>query len=341
MLSQVRALNPGHYLMFSESSLAEVKALNPIIVREEPLRGLNATAKSGDKKTEAVLQVVETAELCAGDDTLVLLGKVFVKNSISALHSCNEPGFAQRHKEVVDAATAKGLVSELAKRYALNIASAGWAWRNALEADEIQVDVSWKVEGVKQAVSFHNLILSTVDTFDLTLPQYAEHAEGIKMLAEAIESALVRSVGFGTKFMVEARLGMGVGARVYPSQEWASATAKAKSKVRWPGGEGITRVLAKMKLADGESQAFINDRKVGNALRIVDTWYRTGTPGTPIAVEPYGANSHRGVALRATADDSIFGIIGQLCRETELSDEALLFYVASAVRGGVYGGKED
>jgi CRISPR-associated protein Csy3 len=340
LLSQVRALNPGHVLMYSVSADQEGAIPAPIVIREEPLRGINATLKTTpEKQREAVLQVVETAELVAGHDTLVLKGKLLVRNTIDTPHSCNEAGYAEAHKAVIKTATEKGLVGTLAQRYALNLASANWAWRNALEADEITVTVKWKEAGVPHSVSFYNFLLSNTDTFNLDEPEYVDHKEAILKLGRAIEQALVRTRGFGTNFAVEARLHMGIGARVYPSQEWASDDAVKASKIRWPGGKGITRIRAKLAV-DGKSHAIINDRKAGNALRVVDTWYSKGTPGTPIAVEPYGANAHQGRVFRGAKEDSIFGMVEAVCSGKPLTENQMLFYVASCVRGGVYGGKE-
>lgn len=324
--------------MYSIASEAPKEAPAPIIIREEPLRGLNATLNTPEaKQCKAVLQVVETAELRSGHDTLVLKGKLLVRNSIDKPHSCNEREFAAKHAATITAATDAGLVRRLAQRYALNLASANWAWRNALEADEVTVTVTWREAGVKKTAAFQNLLLSSTDVFNLTEPEYADHQETLLALSAAIESALTRRRGFGTNFAIEAKLHMGLGARVYPSQEWASEDAKKASKLRWPGGEGVTRILAKLPL-DGESHAIINDRKAGNALRIVDTWYAQGTPGTPIAVEPYGANSHQNAVFRGTKKDSIFDIVALICDDKPLTENQMLFYVASCVRGGVYGG---
>lgn len=337
-LSQVRAINPGHMLMFSTN--AEGK-LNPIVIREEPLRGLNASHKSKEEeKKQAVLQVVETAELAAGDDILVLKGKVLVRNTLDDLHSCSDDKFTALHTKLVVEAKSKGLVSKLAERYALTLACGNWAWRNALEATSIEVKVSWVSDAGSNTVSFKNLQLDATDVFDYTKPGYAAHREALVKLAEAINAGLT-GAGAGVLLNVEAQLQMGLGARVYPSQEWASEEHKNQSKVRWPGGEGVTRILAKLNNGAGQMQAIINDRKVGNALRAIDTWYAgEAAAANPIAVEVYGGNSHKGVAYRK-ADDSMFSILKKIASGAELTEAQILFYLAMNVRGGVFGvGKE-
>lgn len=335
VLAFARSLNPGHMLMFS-SSTSRPGHLTPVVVREEPLRGLNATRKSkDDERKQAVLQVVESAELAAGDDTLVLRGKLLVRNNVRAPFSCNESYFGPLQEKLVDDAAAAGQVKELATRYAVNLLGGLWGWRNAMEAEHISVTVRWTQEGQAKSVTVDNLVLSTENRFDVT--QYPEHADAIAQLADAIAKGLTGS-GRGILLRVQADLLMGEGARVYPSQEWASESMKASSKRDWTGGEGVTRVLAKVRNANGEPQAIINDRKAGNALRVVDTWY-TPEAAVPIAAEIYGANSHQGVALRPSGT-SFFSALEKVVNGQQLSAEETLFYLAVCIRGGVLGGKE-
>lgn len=340
VLSFTRAISPGHFLLSSINSAAEKAERTALGVREEPLRGLNATMKSTEEeKSKAVLQVVESSELAPGDDTLVISGKIMVNGAMARIQACNVKTYAGMHQSAIARAVETGIVSELAKRYAINILSGNWGWRNALESESITVRVSWKVQGEQFDVSATDLMMSGVDAFDLAQPEYATHTKAIETLASAIESALLRAKGFGTNFKVEGLFAMGVGARVYPSQEWASQSFKDASKVEWKGGEGVTRVLAKLT-KNGASQAIMNDRKIGNALRLIDTWYKDADAGAPIVIEPYGANSHHGYALRASTD-SIFAAAKQVGSGAELSTELLSFYTACVIRGGVYGGKEE
>lgn len=337
-----RSINPGHFLMFSAPTVGAPKGdLSPIAIREEPLRGLNATAKTKEEeKSKAVLQVVESAELAAGHPVLSLIGKVLVRAGLAEPHSCNEREYGPLHQRLVAAAKAGGDFTELARRYALTIALGGWAWRNALEAESLTVFVDWTAAGQAQSLQFTDLLPAQGAMFNYDAPEYEEHKASLEVLAQAIEAALTDDGVRGVNFTVRADVLMGQGARVYPSQEWASAEAQRKSKERWPGGEGVTRMLAKIKTPDGQAQAIINDRKVGNALRVIDTWYPDAKQDTPIAVEPYGANSHQGVALRTKSTDSMFGIIGQLAEgKKPITPEQRMFYLAACIRGGVFAGE--
>lgn len=334
-----RSSNPGHFAMYSINSEADKPIRTPLLVREEPLRGMNGTSKTlaEDKAEQAVLQVVESCELAPGDDTLVLAGKILFNNALRNPQSCNSRPYAAKHRAVIDLAIDKGLVKDLAVRYAMTIASGNWGWRNALESDSVVVEVKWTSEGSSKTARFVDLLLSGVDTFDLERPEYAANKPALLELAGVIEAALISTSGYGTRLSVTGFFAMGLGARVYPSQEWASELMKAQSKKTWNSEKGVTRILAKL-FKNGQPQAILNDRKVGNAIRTIDTWYDADAKGTPIAVEAFGGNSHQGVAFRTDGSKSMFGLVKSVHEEQFLTDEQLSFYAAATIRGGVYSG---
>ncbi|MDO9179564.1 MAG: type I-F CRISPR-associated protein Csy3 [Agitococcus sp.] len=335
VLAFTRSINPGHFLMYSAPEVGG--ALTPIVVRDEPLRGLNATSKTKEEeKALTVMQVVESANLAAGDTVLVLMGKILIRNACAAPHACNESEFYAQHATIMAAATAAGDFTELAKRYAITLAIGGWAWRNAGEAEAVKVSVTAGTKSFK----FIDLLPAEGDMFNVDAPEYAVHKLALVALATELEGALTSTTSRGVNFHVRADIVMGLGARVYPSQEWASSQMDKASKENWKGGNGVTRTLAKIKTPAGLLHAIINDRKVGNALRVIDTWYPGGTAGTPIAVEPYGANAHKGIAYRYTATDSVFGIVKLIVAGTALTPAQRQFYTAVCIRGGVFGGGE-
>lgn len=343
VLAFSRSINPGHMLMFSAPRVGlSYDDLAPLSVRDEPLRGLNATSKTKEEeKSMAVLQVVESAELAAGDSVLVLMGKVLVRHQSGTPHSCNEKDFFAQHQAIVAEAKAAGDFKELAARYAVTMAMGGWAWRNALEAETLTVSVSWGQGDSRNDVWFVDLLPAEKDMFDLNSPEYEAHKASLTKLAGAIEEALAVDTLRGQNFTLRADIVLGLGARVYPSQEWASTEMQKASVENWKGGKGVTRTLAKLKAPDGRTQAIMNDRKIGNALRVIDTWYPKASPNCPIAVEPYGANSHQSVAYRGGASDSVFGAVGMIAKGEKLNREQRLFYMATCIRGGVFGGAED
>lgn len=340
LLAFTRSVSPSHFLMYSAERIgAPLASLQMLSLREEPLRGLNATGKTTEeKKREAVLQVVESSELAPGHNILVVAGTVKVRNEVATPHSCNEDAFYASHAEVITAAREAGDFDELGRRLALTMAMGGWTWRNALEAESVTVTVRWGRIG--ESASFAGL-LPAADLFNLDAPEYAPFKDDLTKLAAEIARALVSNSTRSTHFHLRADLEMGLGARVYPSQEWASEQMKKDSTLNWPGGKGVSRILAKLRTPDGRACAIINDRKAGNALRAYDTWYPGATPSTPIPVEPYGANSHHNKALRADAANSVFGIAALVAKGQALTPAQRQFYAAVCVRGGVFGAADE
>lgn len=349
MLAFRKSLSPSNIAMFGAPEMGASNAqLSPVVIREEPIRGLNATHDSLRKGKEAkpVLQVLESAHLSPADTVLVLKGCVNVVSNILTPDACNDNDYYGQHKAVVEKAVASGDLKELAKRYAMQIASASWAWRNLENAVEVVVKVKARAnehyvelaDELKEELVFADLMFDVTKGYDPA--QYPEHEAQLTRLADIIEIGLNPKEGFkrAVSLDIRAELLMGAGVRVYPSQEWPSDHAKEESKRKWSGGEGITRVLAK-HVHNGVAQAIVNDRKASNALRTIDTWYSPDAERA-IAVEPYGANSHQSVALRTSNDLHIFGIIRKVANGAELTQAQRLFYIASVIRGGVYGGKD-
>jgi CRISPR-associated protein Csy3 len=331
VLAFSRSLELGNFKLDGAPKMGS-NDLRPVHVREEPLRGLNATAKSTDEeRSQAVLQVVEAAEMPVQTSVLVLTGFVKFIDNLSRPHSCNKPEFAAAHEVVVKKGRAEGDLDELARRYAIRLATAGFTWRNLELAERHQV----RVTAGDKTWLFDNLLPDPVNPMSLDAETYAPALRLLEELSNTIAAGLKGEKR--THLEVRADLLVGEGARVYPSQEWSSADSKGESKRRWPGGEGVTRVLAKTRLPDGSWQGFVNARKAGNALRVIDTWYPGATPDRPIAIEPYGANSHAGEARRKGLGENLFDIAAKAGRKEELKREERLFYLAACIRGGVFG----
>ena len=338
MLAFSRSLSPGNFLLFGASSKpGDTADLVPIEVREEPVRGLNATYKTDEEqKSQAVLQVLETTDLPPGKNVLIMKGRVFVNNSAREPFACQERSFYAAHAKVFEEVKASSGFAELGKRYALRIACGSLAWRNLTEAESVRVLVT---AGNNRWI-FDNVVLDAENPFDLSAESYSSHKDSLSSLGTVIAEALSEE-GKSVNLLISVELTMAPGARVYPSQEWSSEDQKRVSKGRWPGGEGVTRTLAKRRLPSGSYQAVINDRKVGNALRVIDTWYPDAVASSPIAVEVFGSSSHTGLVHRPNDKSSFFGILQKVVNEDALTPEEQLYYIALCIRGGVLGVKSE
>lgn len=340
-----QSITPTHFAMYAARAMgAKHEELVPVSVTQQPLRGLNATSKTTEeKKSQAVLQVVESAVLFPETPVLVIKGLLTLTSRSFRPHSCIVPEFAVLHSAVMQRARERGVFAELARRYALTLASGSWTWRNAAESETCVVSVAWKEDGARRELRFEQLPTPSrdEDLFNFEAPEYVSYKSDLQTLAGLLEKGMFEPSPRCFKLEVRADLYMGGGSRVYPSQSWASKSVVEASKAEWGGNgsSGVTRWLAKFELPDGGNHAFINSCKVGNVVRRIDTWYGS-SPCEPIPVEVFGANSHRGVALRSAKASSAFGALDAVASSKEMSQEQLLYYVALMVRGGVLGSKE-
>jgi CRISPR-associated protein Csy3 len=120
---------------------------------------------------------------------------------------------------------------------------------------------------------------------------------------------------------------MGVGQHVWPSQEMV---------LNIPDGEK-SRILFKLN-----DCAAMHSEKIGNALRTIDTWYGAEAGRLrPIAIEPYGSVTSRGEAYRKTNND-FYTLLGKWLENSEdVQEKQQHFIIATLIRGGVFGGKDD
>lgn len=202
--------------------------------------------------------------------------------------------------------------SELAFRYALNIANGRFLWRNRVCAKSIEIHV--KLEDQEELLVFH--------PYQHSLKDFNTTGNGADKLTAVINKGLS---GDGFAFIeIDAfvRLGM-KGQRVWPSQEMI---------MNIPKGEK-SRHLFKL-----DGCAAIHSQKIGNALRTIDTWYGDHVL-EPIAIEPYGSVTHRGQAYRTSRNDFYTLSKNWIVNEKELTEDEKHFVMAILIRGGVFGEK--
>lgn len=298
----------------------------PVTIKEKSVRGTisnrlkNANkidpAKLDAEIEKANLQRVDSAALDEANDTLVVTWSCKVLPFTGKPNVCNDSEYQQALETTVqDYLNAQG-VSELARRYATNIANARWLWRNRVGAESIDVEVTCEVAGNKHELNFAGKSLSLRD-FDDSNAQLTE-------LANLIEKGLT-----GEAFVilyVKGAAKMGYGQEVYPSQELVLDTGKTKSK----------------ELYQINGKAGMHSQKIGNAIRTIDTWYPDAE--FPIAIEPYGAVTTLGTAFRQPkAKMDFYSLFDNWVLKGETPDVEQQHYVmAVLIRGGVFGasGKE-
>lgn len=309
-------LLPSDALMFAGNW--DENVWQPIIVGEKAVRGTisnrlkaataNDPAKLDAEVSKANLQTVDIAALPHHTDTLKL---VFTLRILSNLHipsTCNDPAYQEALAAKVKQYQIETQFSELAKRYAQNIANGRFLWRNRVGA-----------QAVKIVVTANNQHF-TFDSYDFNLRDFADDQQ-INELAKIIQFGLMEKHAL---IKVEAYSQLGQGQAVFPSQELVMG-----------GGKGDKSKF----LYQLDGQAAMHSQKIGNALRTIDTWHPDFEEIGPIAVEPYGSVTNRGAAYRQPKEKNDFYNLldAWMLKDKIPSIEQQHYVMAMLIRGGVFG----
>lgn len=277
-----------------------------------------------DAKVESPnLQRVDSCSLEPDQDTLKLHFTVKVLGGITQPSACNNALFKQSYSTAAQAYIDTSGFTELAKRYALNIANARFLWRNRLGAEQIEVQVSAKNKTTQQEWVFDATQYSTRD--------FESNDDKVNELATHIARILSSKDDF-VLLDITCYVQMGRAQEVYPSEELVldKNTSDKNGKKR--------KILYSVN-----DIAAMHSQKLGNALRSIDTWYTEyGNPeqsAGPIAIEPYGAVTNLGRAYRTPKDkQDFYTFFDAWARGESLSRVEDEHYVmAVLVRGGVFG----
>lgn len=307
--------------------------VTPLKLREKSVRGtisnrFNKTDSKAflddpmklDAKVESPnLQRVDACALEPHQDTLKLQFTLKVLGGITQPSACNNALFKQSYS-----AAAKNYIdnrgfTELATRYATNIANARFLWRNRVGAEKIEVQVSASNKTVNQNWTF--------DATKFKLREFDSSNAEVNELAALIANVLASEDDF-LLLDVNCYVQVGNAQEVYPSEELVLDKGKGeKSKI----------------LYDVNDIAAMHSQKIGNAIRTIDTWYpdfadQEQSAG-PIAIEPYGAVTNLGRAYRTPKNkQDFYTFFDAWARGDQLvrvEDEH--YVMAVLVRGGVFG----
>ncbi|MTD39642.1 type I-F CRISPR-associated protein Csy3 [Erwinia sp. CPCC 100877] len=296
----------------------------PIRVKEKAVRGTisnrlknaitNDPVKLDAEIEKANLQRVDVAALPADTDTLKLIFTLRVLGNLAVPSVCNDRAYQDELTGVINGYVEEHGFSELARRYATNLANGRFLWRNRVGAEQIQVRVTGK-EGQVWEFNAH----------DYSLREFSAEDGALNALAQQIAQGLS-----GQSFVlltVEAKVRLGAGQEVFPSQELVLDSNSSKSRL----------------LYQVDEVAGIHSQKIGNALRTIDTWHpKVGKYGA-IAVEPYGSVTSRGTACRQPKDKmDFYTLLDNWVVKGQKPDVEQQHYVmAVLIRGGVFGEKSE
>ncbi|WP_339376612.1 type I-F CRISPR-associated protein Csy3 [Candidatus Enterovibrio escicola] len=232
-----------------------------------------------------------------------------VIGGLSVPSTCNNPDYQKALAGLISQYVQENGFNALALRFATNLANSRFLWRNRVGAEQVEVRIS---HAEKQWV---------FDAQEFSLRDFSQSNDQLSQLAAAIEQGLMGEKP--TLIKVDAFSCLGEGQTVFPSQELVMNISGNKSKY----------------LYQLNQQAAMHSQKIGNALRTIDTWYPDASEFGPIAIEPYGSVTNRGVAYRKPKDKTDFYTLldNWILKEQAPSNEQQHYVIAMLIRGGVFG----
>lgn len=293
----------------------------PIRLAEKTVRGTisnrlkaaltNDPAKLDSAIEKANIQTIDNAALPYDCDILNVAFTVRFLGGTGTPSTCNDTEYKEALQAKVNNYVDEVGFSELAFRYAYNIANGRFLWRNRMGAESVEVHV---VAGTQNY---------TFDAQKFSLQDFDTNRKELKDLAAFISDGL--SGNSHCLLEVNAYVKLGLGQTVYPSQEFVQDTG------------GNSKNKKSKTLYQSSGVAAFHSQKIGNALRSIDDWY--ADDATPIAVEPYGSVTSSGTAYRQPKEKIDFYSLldGWLIKDKEPSLEQKHYIMAMFVRGGVFG----
>lgn len=329
VLAFERKLDPSDALLFAGNWAArsDSQSWAAITLREKSVRGtisnrLKGGAQDPAKLDAAIqnpnLQTVDVATLPATADTLKVQFTLRVLYGTGQPSACNDAAYRQKLLTTVGGYVQQHGFTELAQRYAANLASGRFLWRNRIGAE--QVDVT--VDHIKNGQSETSWTFNALNHSLLDLKAPAVEATALSDLAALIAAGLAGNTH--VLLQITAFVRIGAGQEVFPSQELIlDKGASKKSKT----------------LYDVDGVAAIHSQKIGNALRTIDTWYPEAAENGPIAIEPYGSVTTQGRAYRQPKEKQDFYNLldGWIIKDKTPDVDQQHFVIATLIRGGVFG----
>ena len=327
VLAFEKKLVPSDGLMYGTTWENRNQQADPLKLQEKSVRGTisNRLKKSEEGKLDAKiesanLQTVDSCALSPEQDTLKLSFTLKVLSGVETPSACNHEGFFRSYNKAVKEYIGEHGFADIAKRYAANLASGRFFWRNRVGCEELEIIISVLNKGKEQSWTFTNLTIAQ-DFTDLT--------DEVKEIGALIAETLSGNNEF-LLLEINAFAKVGKAQDVYPSEELVLDKNNSKEKK--------SKILYHVN-----DVAAMHSQKIGNAIRTIDTWYPDfENQQKPIAVDPYGAVTNLGRAYRQPKQKtdffSFFDKFSQGEKLENVEDEH--FVMAVLVRGGVFGEKQ-
>jgi len=333
VLAFEKKLVPSDGLMYGTTWENRNNQAEPLRLQEKSVRGTisNRLKKSDEGKIDtkiesANLQTVDSCALAPNQDTLKLNFTLKVLSGVENPSACNHEGFNQTYSEAVSGYIEQHGFTELAQRYASNLANGRFFWRNRVGSEDVEVQVSVLNRDISKSWIFNSL--------DYDIHNFESRSDSVNELAELIAKTLSGKNEF-LLLEINAFAKVGKSQDVYPSEELVLDKNNSK--------EGKSKILY-----DVNQVAAMHSQKLGNAIRTIDTWYpEFEQQQRAISIDPYGAVTNLGRAYRKPKSKDVkvgtdfFTYFDRFAQGEKLeSSSEEHFVMAVLVRGGVFGEKQ-
>ena len=163
VLAFEKKLVPSDGIMYGTTWENRNSQATPLKLQEKSVRGTisNRLKKSEEGKIDAKiesanLQTVDSCALLPEQDTLKLNFTLKVLSGVENPSACNHEGFNQTYTEAVQGYMSDQGFSEVANRYAANLANGRFLWRNRVGCEEIEVNIQVLNKGSEQSWRFQS-----------------------------------------------------------------------------------------------------------------------------------------------------------------------------------------
>jgi CRISPR-associated protein Csy3 len=259
-------------------------------------------------------------------DTLKVSWTMRIIGNVGKPFTCNKPDFETAIIAKVSEFKQDEGLQDLAFRYAYNIVNGRFLWRNRVCAENVEIQVT--VKGEENPLTF-----SAYD-FDLLDFDKNKNDVNLKKITDIIYQGLASTTGENfSSIKINAFVKLDESQQIFPSQEM-NVDEKGKTLFQLNGCAAMHNV------------------KIGNAIRTIDTWYSDKAIAKgdgknkvdniiikdkyPIAIEPYGSVTQRGIAHRPYEDNLYTLMVNWINDEKDIDVEGKKYVVANLIRGGVF-----
>ncbi|MEZ8822878.1 type I-F CRISPR-associated protein Csy3 [Vibrio amylolyticus] len=331
-LNYVRSLSAGKAYFYYLSKDGEECPIEVDRTRLRAPKGGYSEAYKGDKFVEKNVapqdlaysnpQFIEECYVKPGVDDIYCAFSLRIRANSFSPQVCNDDEVRDKLLSLAEIYRDLNGYSELAHRYAKNILLGTWVWRNR-ECRKLTIEVTTS--------DSETLIVENA----LKLTWHNKWNKDATDCLEKLTSYLTRALSDPSEYFymdVKAKIGVGWGDEVYPSQEFLDSRE-----------DGVpTKQLATVELQSGKKTVAFHGQKIGAALQSIDDWWHEEAD-KPLRVNEYGADREYVIARRHVTLKNDFY---QLLRNTENWIETMTasqtipndvhFIMSVLIKGGLF-----